>query len=132
MTLEDIIQNSAESELLSVEIVVKQIVFKIYHDGMDRMLSLKLPYISFYSTFSNQAPEVCFMNIEKIASKLTVKNGVYVAAEDFPTFMSEVRQGLHLAYGLRVSQYAYIFQLIGSVRVVVPLKSLDNVEYAWT
>lgn len=131
MTLEEILATSAESELLSCRVIDHVIILSIYHDELERVIEFKLPYISFYSTFSEHStPAVCFMKIEKISAVLNIEHGVYVAAHSFPDFMYEIKQGLHIAYGLRSSQFQYMLRFIGVFKLNIPLRGLEDCHYS--
>ena len=130
MTLEEILATSAESELLSCRMIDHVIILSIYHDELEQVIEFKLPYVSFYSTFSEHStPAVCFLKIEKISHLLKIENGVYIAASAFPDFMYEIQQGLHIAYGLRSSQFQYVLRCIGSFKITIPLKHLEDCHY---
>ncbi len=128
MTLEDIIQNSAESEILSVTSEGQCIVILMKNTELDCVIQLSIESSNYYSTYVSEQFTPCYMKLNPIVDDLSVANGVYVAATDFAQFMYECNSGYKVAYGLREKQYPLFLKFIGSIKIIIALQSMDRIH----
>ncbi len=109
--LEDLISKSSEVEIESFSYDGKLLNIKCYFDEIDRDVLIRIVTKRLVcSDFGDSVDYVvpCHIKLIKVDSKLEAKNGRFIANQQFGKFMSEVRQGLSLAYGLKEN---FIFQL---------------------
>lgn len=127
MDILDLTKESAHSKLLNFIATQNEITLLLYHDNLEKNIEIKFPSDHFYTNFSPESEGICYLNCELISEVLSIKNGVYIPHENFVFFMNEVRQGLHILYGLRQSQYQFFFSCNGSFTFLLPLKSIEKV-----
>ncbi len=129
MTLNDIIKNSADSQLHAAIFEKNKIKLSFYHYELDTNVNITLNSNIVYSTFEDTHQNTFFIKLLHLNEHLSIRNGVYVPSTDFSEFMSEVRANLSLAYGLRASKYSLLFSLIGNFNLAAVLVDENAISY---
>lgn len=128
LNLREFIETSGDSTLVSMSFDGQEATLVLDHGRADQRVSLRIKTSLIFSTLSStDSTRVCFASIRRLDELLQIQHGVYVPSGDLPGFMDEVRDGLHLAYGLRKSQYGFKFSLTGSFHFVAMIRSLSDI-----
>lgn len=128
-TLFKLIYSSAESEILAFNHDGQDLTLVLYHDELDGKIEFKITTSLYFSNYTAHSNSPCYLQLNRIDEDLTVENGVYIAAKDFPEFMDQCRNGLHIAYGLRASRFTYFFKVLGAYSIVIPIQSYTDLRF---
>ena len=129
MNLFEFASNSGDSTLVSLLFNGTEAEVMLDHSGLEKKVLIRIKTNLIYSSIrANETVRACFVSVSNLHDFLDSKNGVFVPSDSFGTFMDEVREGLHLAYGLRTSQYGYTFSLIGGFKFLAIIRSLSDVQ----
>lgn len=128
MDISNLLKDSDDSKFLEFIATQNEVRLSIYHDRLDKKIELKFPSTIYYTNFSQRSGGICYLTHNLISEVLNVDNGVYVPHQNFPTFMDEVRQGLHVLYGLRQSKYKFLFSCYGSFIFLIPFENIHDIQ----
>ena len=95
----------------------------------DDSLLLRLPTPVFFSTASS-AQGCVFIEVVPLTEHLPVHpaSGRFIASETFEQQMQATRSALHLAYGLRASEFPFLFLVRGvSIYFAAPIPSAEHI-----
>lgn len=124
--------NSGDATLLEFTYTYNSLCFKLRlfeHKGVCQVkINTDLFVFNVIPPSQSRGYGTCFFRIEKIAENIQSQNGFYIPDITFPKVMEARRMNWTLAYGLKVSEYPYMVNLIGSHRLLSCLiKSLDEI-----
>ena len=133
-SIEQIIANSGDSQLVDYHYASGKLAFKLKLDELDCVVQLRLFTSAVASTIvdaESKAHNICRLEILLLEEHLALKNGIYVPSEDFGKMMKEIRGNLHLAYGLRNSEVKILLRVVGqTVLLACPVKQLAEIEWS--
>ncbi len=128
LDLSELAATSGDSTLVSMLFDGREAVVEMDHAELEKRVRIRIETNLVYTNLSSDHQgKTCLVLISSLKDVLHSKNGVFVPAEDFGTFMKEVKEGLHLAYGLRTRQYGFVFSLVGEVDFVAIFRSFSDV-----
>ncbi len=133
ISLEDLIAKSGDSLLLKCSYESGTLFLVTENDEFDSdvLIQIKTDSVKFnLKTENNALTRTCRLEITDLAKVLAVKNGFYVSATDFGKFMTETRNGLHLAYGKKANETRFIFSVIGYEPLIIcTLNSINDIMF---
>ncbi len=132
-TFNEIIQKSSDSYLESCIYKDNRVLLRVNLDEIDKLveLSINTNHLFLNIPESTEIPyRTCFFELLELKNILKVSNGIYSPASNFGDFMKEKRDNLNLAYGLRSSQFKFLFSLIGSEKLVsFVISDISDIEF---
>lgn len=130
MNLDELIRSSGDSSLISLGFDGKEVCVVFEHGELERQVELRFESHLIYCDLISEAKgKTFFLSIGNLSDCLRSEKGVFVPGESFSDFMKETKEGLNLAYGLRVSQYGVAISLIGDFRFVAILRDVSAVRF---
>jgi len=122
LTFEELIAKSGDAFLQEYHYSEGFLSLVIEYDDDDTevQFQIKTDFVKFnVKNEINPITRTCRLEITDLAKNLTIKNGYYVAANDFAKFMNETRKGLNLAYGKKAEDTHFIFSVIGYEPLII-------------
>ena len=131
LSIEDVIKKSGDSYLESCSYYEGKALLRLELDELDRivLMTIRTQFMALnIPDDKGLSGRTCFLELEDLREVLGVKNGIYVASDDFGSFMSETRKNLNLAYGLRDNKYNFVLSLTGSDKLAsFVVESLEDI-----
>jgi len=130
LNLDELIRTSGDSSLISLGFDGKEVSVVFVHGELERHVELRFESHLIYCDLISEAKgKTFFISVGNLSENLCSEKGVFVPSGEFVDFMREAKEGLHLAYGLRVSQYGVALSLIGDFRFVAILRDVSTVRF---
>ncbi len=135
LELNYIIENSGDSNLENYDYSggILTIALELGEISKKVIIRIRTEIMSFQNYYLDKPEDyflrTCRIEIQELSSILSIENGIYVPSKDFGKIMNETRLSLNLSYGKRVSEFKYIFSLVGYDRLITCIVSdLDCID----
>ena len=132
MTIKDIIEKSGDTFIKEFNYIKGNVILILEFDELEMDIKLSFESNLIACNLPNSedsAYRTCFLEVLDLKDVLEVKNGIFIAPKDFTLLMKDKRNNLNLAYGLRESQYSYIFSLSSSYKLAsFIIKDLSSIN----
>lgn len=128
LNLIEIIQQSAESHVQSLQTDGQLLIIHLFHDTLDGVIEFQIKSSEYYSNYVSGQFSLCYLKLNPITDDLSVEHGVYIASNTFENFMYECRSGFKVAYGLRAGQFKYFLKFLGGCEIIIPIRNIEEVS----
>ena len=123
----NLIAQSGDATVLALHHEQQYLHIQLQLFETDDIIHLKIKTQYLINTYTGQQT-TCYLQLRELEQSLQIQHGVYLASPHFIDFMQETKNGFHLAYGLRVSQYHYLFSLLGDFQCHAVVRDLQDIE----
>lgn len=115
MRLDELINQSEGSQLISYTFEERGVRFQLFHEGFAVLLSVVARTDTVYgrSVPTDSKRARCRIVLTDLESRLFIKDGRYIPSIETEVAVAESRAHLNLAYGRRASETRWMFTLRG-------------------